>query len=288
MATTDDVPDDKATVPTAASAAEPPPSSSGSSPNALLLSGEPEGQRPNKAPAPTDQPEPPGLLSDCRLMLRYARANAFVLSPELIRQIAWLDTVLKLNNISPISALTSALIGELSDASAALGYVAGTGSTASPAALGAGVPAAPAAGSLNPEPLSAEEVVLRVHSDLSLLISPTTALSLQSSEPAPGRIRIFGGMPRLVKTAIVIAVVSALAFVISAVNVKDVAPADGASSTPVLTVEKKAPPQAAKATASAVAPGASPPSAPSASSGTSVAPQKAASAPSGTASGEKK
>ena len=296
MANTDNVPDDKVPVPTAASAGAPLPGSSGSPANALPLSGEPEGQQPIKAPPPTDQPEPPGLLSDCRLMLRYARANAFVLSPELIRQIAWLDSVLKLNNVSPISALTSALIGEVSAATAAHGYVAGTSSTVAPAAPGAGVPAAPAAGSPNPVPLSAEEVILRVHSDLSLIISPTTALSLQSSEPAPGRIRIFGGMPRLIKTAIVIAVVSALAFVISAVNVKDtqssitkVAPADAVAPTPVPTVDKKAPLQPAKETASAVVPAASPPSVPpAASSGTATAPKTAASAPSGQASGEKK
>ena len=296
MATTNDVPEGKAAVPTEASAGAPLPSSSSSPAKALPLSGEPEGQQPIKAPVPTDQLEPPGLLSDCRLMLRYARANAFVLSPELIRQIAWLDTVLKLNNISPISALTSTLVGEVSTATAAIGYVSGTSSTVAPAAPGAGVPAAPAAGNPNPVPLSAEEVVLRVHSDLSLLISPTTALSLQSSEPAPGRVRIFGGMPRLIKTAIVIAVVSALAFVISAVNIKDterpikgVAPEDAAASTKVPTVDKKAPLQPAKEPASAVVPAASPPPAPpAASSGGAAAPKTAASAPSGTASGEKK
>ena len=44
------------------------------------LAGEAEAQRLE----PADQPEVPGLLSDCRLMLRYASANAFALTPELL------------------------------------------------------------------------------------------------------------------------------------------------------------------------------------------------------------
>jgi hypothetical protein len=219
------------------------------------LSGESEIRRSTMPAAQSDQSEPPGLLSDCRLMLRYARANAFVLTPELMHQIAWLDAVLKLNSISPISALTPALVGEVSPEAAAKGYVARSSPAAVPAAPGAG--AAAVLGAVTPDSvaLSAEEMVLKVHSDLSLLIAPTTALSLQSSEPPPGSVPTFGGMPRLVKTATVIAVVSALAFVISAVNVKSADEARSptiAASDPSPTEDKRSPVQQAKEPASAV------------------------------------
>ena len=64
--------------------------------------------------------------------------------------------------------------------------------------------------------LNPEEAILDIHSQLSVLIAPTTALSLQTSEPPPGQYRIFGGMPALVKVVIIVATVSALGFVVSA------------------------------------------------------------------------
>ena len=69
-----------------------------------------------------------------------------------------------------------------------------------------------------------EEVILDVHSRLSLLIAPTTALSLQTSEPPAGRRHIFGGMPPLVQVVIVVAFISAISFAISASQIagKDV------------------------------------------------------------------
>ena len=208
-------------------------------------------------------------------MLRYARDNALVLTPELIRQIAWLDAALKLNNISPISALTSVLVGEMSAKTVALGYVAGKSSAVTPVAPDEGVQQPLPAGTPIPTPLSTEEVVLRVHSDLSLLIALTTALSLQSSEPAPGRIRIFGGMPRLVKTAIVIAVISAFAFVISAVKVNKIG------------AEKKV--EEAKKLALEAVPPKSPASTPPATlSGAATTPKTTASDSLGMISGEKK
>lgn len=272
-----------------------PPASGGDPPPTGPLSGEPERQQSDAILVPVPQPEAPGLLSDCRLMLRYASVNAFVLTPELVRQIAWLDAVLKLKNISPISALTSALTADISPATAGLGYVVGMTLTPTPA--NAAAPADPGAGaSTGSRPLSTEEVVLRVHSDLSQLIAPTTALSLQTSEPAPGRVRIFGGMPRLIKTAIVIAVISALAFVISAVNVKDAntltasaAPKDAAVSIPALPVKKNPQELPVKEPASPVAAIQSPPSAPaSAPSSAAAMPQTRSSATSPATDGGKK
>lgn len=68
-------------------------------------------------------------------------------------------------------------------------------------------------------PRDESEVILDIHSRLSLLIAPTTALSLQTSEPEPGRRSIFGRLPPLVQYVIAIAFISAICFVISATQI---------------------------------------------------------------------
>lgn len=151
-----------------------------------------------------DKPEPPrpDLLSDCRLMLSFARKNGFVLSPSLVHEIGWLDSVLCGRQIAPVSGIATSLIQPIDMQEAAPLYVA-----RDPAAS----PADPA-----PAGLSPEEVVLDVHSKLSVLITPTTALSLQTSEPPANRRHIFGGMPPLVQVVIVVAFISAVGFSFSA------------------------------------------------------------------------
>lgn len=146
-----------------------------------------------------------GLVSDCRLMLSFARKNGFVLPPPLLHEVAWLDSVLRALNIAPVSQIASQLIWPISLEAGRPAYLPDHSDPdpADPAS-------APACG------LSPEEVILDVHSKLSLLISPTTALSLQTSEPPAGKRHIFGGMPPLVQYVIVIAFVSAICFVISA------------------------------------------------------------------------
>ena len=47
-------------------------------PTASPISGEPEKARPFDSTNLSSEPEVPGLLSDCRLMLSFARRNAFV------------------------------------------------------------------------------------------------------------------------------------------------------------------------------------------------------------------
>ena len=152
----------------------------------------------------SDKPEPPlpDLLSDCRLMLSFARKNGFVLSPSLVHEIGWLDSVLCGRQIAPVSAIAPSLILPISETETAPLYVARD----------------PAVGEADPAPagLSPEEVVLDVHSKLSVLITPTTALSLQTSEPPANRRHIFGGMPPLVQVVIVVAFISAIGFSFSA------------------------------------------------------------------------
>ncbi len=148
------------------------------------------------------EPPPPDLLSDCRLMLSFARKNGFVLSPSLVHEIGWLDSVLCGRQIAPVSAIAPSLILPISETETAPLYVARD----------------PAVGEADPAPagLSPEEVVLDVHSKLSVLITPTTALSLQTSEPPANRRHIFGGMPPLVQVVIVVAFISAIGFSFSA------------------------------------------------------------------------
>jgi hypothetical protein len=146
--------------------------------------------------------ESSGLLPDCRLMLMFARKNGFVLPPPLLHEIGWLDSVLRALDIAPVSHVAPALIWPIDVQAGAPLYAA---SAPEPD------PAAPP-----PAGMSPEEVILDVHSRLSVLIAPTTALSLQTSEPPAGRRHIFGGMPPLVQVVIVVAFLSAVCFVISA------------------------------------------------------------------------
>ena len=286
----------------------------------------------------------PSLVSDCRLMLLYARKNGMIVPESLLREISWLDGVLKARSKDSISGIDPALIASVSEdapiylsdghssavsqtivpeaapiaatttpprlaptlspalvppvvdpplapaspfgptlpdppaTSLANATVSqeppqGAADTATPpdpvppvvdpllapasasdptlrnpsATSGAGAAASPEAtrGAANKIPesdeqpkldvrtqlpstgitpaaaakqksgLNPEEAILDIHSQLSVLIAPTTALSLQTSEPPPGQYRIFGGMPALVKVVIIIAAVSALCFVVS-------------------------------------------------------------------------
>ena len=227
-------------------------------------------------------PDSPGLVSDCRLMLSFARKNGFVLPPPLVHEIGWLDSVLRALKIPPVSQLSAQLIWPIDVNGRAPRYVvrdpwnnparspapapapvavpvpAATAATAvaaaplptpapsdtgdaapedaaadtapdaadaadeAPAPAAVAVPASPPdapAHDLRAPGLTPEEVVLDVHSKLSLLIAPTTALSLQTSEPPAGKRHIFGGMPPLVQYVIVIAFFSAIGFAYSTAKV---------------------------------------------------------------------
>ena len=218
-------------------------------------------------------PDSPGLVSDCRLMLSFARKNGFVLPPPLVHEIGWLDSVLRALKIPPISQLSAQLIWPIEVNGRAPRYVvrdpwnsathspvpapapavavaaasppapvpadaadatpgdssadsvpdsADEAPAPAPVAIAIAMPAsppAPPAHDLRVPGLTPEEVVLDVHSKLSLLIAPTTALSLQTSEPPAGKRHIFGGMPPLVQYVIVIAFFSAIGFAYSTAKV---------------------------------------------------------------------
>jgi len=220
-------------------------------------------------------PDSPGLVSDCRLMLSFARKNGFVLPPPLVHEIGWLDSVLRALKIPPISQLSAQLIwpidvngrapryvvrdpwnnpahapapaptatvavaaapppapapSDAADATPADSSADSTPDTAAdvpdeapaPVAIAIAMPASPPSPPAHDQRvpgLTPEEVVLDVHSKLSLLIAPTTALSLQTSEPPAGKRHIFGGMPPLVQYVIVIAFFSAIGFAYSTAKV---------------------------------------------------------------------
>ena len=185
-------------------------------------------------------PDSPGLVSDCRLMLSFARKNGFVLPPTLVHEIGWLDSVLRALKIPPISQLSAQLIWPIDLEAGPPRYAAHdpagappvpevlTATATAPDAVLAtttpdeDTPEPPADAAVRVERrqgLTPEEVVLDVHSKLSLLIAPTTALSLQTSEPPAGKRHIFGGMPPIVQYVIVIAFVSATGFAISTAKV---------------------------------------------------------------------
>ena len=169
--------------------------------------------------------EGPGLVSDCRLMLSFARKNSFVLPPPLVHEVAWMDSVLRALKIAPISQMAPKLIWPIDLERGAPVYMAADLDLAqADLARNAATPG-----------MTPEEVILDIHSRLSLLIAPTTSLSLQTSEPPAGKRHIFGGMPPLVQYVIVIAFISAICFVISATKI----------------ASKASNPQAAAATASA-------------------------------------
>src|SRR5213595_2637880 len=98
---------------------------------------------------PTTSPAAPApdLLSDCRLMLRYARKNAIDLPATLVRDVARLDATLVKLKLAPLSDIDQALIE-------------------------AGEQASPPPDDI----VSISELVLRVHEDLSKVIAPATAL----------------------------------------------------------------------------------------------------------------
>jgi hypothetical protein len=137
-----------------------------------------------------------GLVADCRRMLSYARKNGFRLPQELVTDIALLDALLKEKGMEPVSEIDMGLVS--SGLPSTVPYTTDSAGTGPSAMQRPG-----------------ELQVLTVHQALSDVIAPATALTLLVSEPPPGRHRLLGGMPLLVKSAAVIALTSALIFMVT-------------------------------------------------------------------------
>src|SRR5439155_6034806 len=111
----------------------------------------------------------PDLLSDCRLMLRFARKEARTIPAELSADIGRLDSILKHLGLPAVSTIPEDLIPDIDK----------TGSG---------------------EALSPTELILKVHGALSQIVAPATAQSLQVSEPPPAKHPFPAAMPSLLKT----------------------------------------------------------------------------------------
>jgi hypothetical protein len=113
------------------------------------------------------------VLSDCRLMLRYALDESCQVPVSLGQDIAKIDAFLIAAGQKPLSEVPLDLIK----------------TTDKP-----GTPVA--AGTLETETLN--EIILRVHNALSSLVAPATALSLRATDPD----LTWFGMPRVVQWAL--------------------------------------------------------------------------------------
>ena len=163
------------------------------------------------------------FLSDCRLMLRFARRNGLDLSPKLGASIGQLDVLLTRQNLMPVSDLPPSLVSAKdtrpegvspgTDKKTELLVVTHAEDPVQPNPAVGQEEVVDTSVALS---LSNTELILQVHEDLSRVVAPATALSLQTSEPPPGRHRFLGGMPLVVKAAAVVAIVNAVVFVISA------------------------------------------------------------------------
>jgi hypothetical protein len=145
------------------------------------------------------------LLDDCRMMLRFAVKEGVEPDDSLQSNIAALDALLCEVPLSPISEVPAKLL---------------TG------------PAEKTKNNIGSAPAERQkviELVLKVHAGLAKLVSPATPETLRATQPPPGRQRLLGGMPLIVKGTIYAALVCLLGFL---VTVPKPPPRHETSSTP--------------------------------------------------------
>ena len=56
------------------------------------------------------------------------------------------------------------------------------------------------------------ELLLKVHAGLTKLVAPATPETLRATQPPPGRQRLLGGMPLIIKGTIIAALISLIGF----------------------------------------------------------------------------
>lgn len=184
------------------------------------------------------------VVLDCRHMLRFARRNGYQLPPALVTLIAGADKQLGARGLRPISDI--------------------------------GIAAEPPPEHVDDWPTAVADL-LTLHAELSNVIAPTTALSLASSEPPPGRLHwFFGGMPMMVKVMASLAIVSSVLFVITASKITSPASASASSATPASSPSASA--SSTKSADPASAPGSS--ANPASPSSTPASKEKSATPPS--------
>src|SRR5207248_2849981 len=140
----------------------------------------------------TKAPPSGDLVEDCRIMLRFALKEANAVPDELRSEIKELDEFMINHRLPPISALPAELVPKPREEA--------SGEQASDMII-----------------LPPTDLIIKVHSGLSKVVAPATALSLQTSEPPPGRHRFLGGMPLIVKLASLMALLFAIGFVVTVI-----------------------------------------------------------------------
>ncbi len=156
----------------------------------------------------------PDILSDCRVMLRFALREGLVLTEELRGDVACLDRALTSCGLAPLSGLPKELINNRP--TVAVSQTTEEQSATDTAVSADGAENHPILARFQ---ISSDELAIKVHMELSKVVAPATPLTLQISEPAPGKWRPFGGMPLLVKGAAYMALVFAFGFVLTALPV---------------------------------------------------------------------
>jgi hypothetical protein len=130
------------------------------------------------------------MLSDCRLMLRYALDESCQVPITLATDIVKIDAFLIAAGDAPLSEIPSDLV-----------------KVEKPP-----FPVAPAP----PQDETLNEIILRAHNELSNLVAPATALSLRATDPE----LFWFGMPRIVQWAIYGALVFMVWFLVCASKVE--------------------------------------------------------------------
>ena len=131
------------------------------------------------------------LLDDCRMMLRFAFKESVDPDQSLQNDIAVLDALLYQIPLPTISEVPPSLLGIAIENRK---NDSGQGPM---------------------ERAKIVELVLKVHAGLSRLVAPATPETLRATQPPPGRQRLLGGMPLIIKGTICAALVCLLGFLLT-------------------------------------------------------------------------
>jgi hypothetical protein len=156
------------------------------------------------------------VLSDCRLMLRYALDEGCQISDELSKDIAKIDAALIQVSRDPLSEIPSELIQKAQSTAQDQQPQAQQGVAPQPGAKDQQPQAQQGAEPIptptpTPTSKSLSEVIMRVHNALSDLVAPATAQSLRATDPAI----VSWGLPWIAKLAIFGALLSTVSFILA-------------------------------------------------------------------------
>lgn len=197
--------------------------------------------------------KPPDLTGDCRLMLRHALREGLELPPGLQSDLGRLDRCLSRCKLATLSNVSACLLGTDAPGTPEWGEAGSAGvPSAKPETKGAGTAGASAGGSsasavvqpasgaqteasgqadLTPETMI---LLFKVHRALSEVVAPATVASLIATEPEAGKEKsIFHGMPKVVRWAMVAAIICAVGYVVTAIpTVEKSGSGQGTNSVP--------------------------------------------------------